>query len=113
MGKAKMKPQFFRHRIKIAALAAAFLAAPAFGGQLSKDLANVPSGTSVDAIVQFKAAPTAAMLDKVKVKGGALKKQHVNVLKDVGVGRAVCHAGAGETVKRGLCVSGPGDQRLA
>src|SRR5258707_1035622 len=43
--------------------------------KISRDLQNLPSGTSLDVIVQFASAPTKTALSSVTVPGGTLNKQ--------------------------------------
>ncbi len=113
-----MKLQSLSHSLSAFATAAAFFVAPAFAGQLSKDLANVPSGTSVDVIVQFKAKPTKAMLGKVTAKGGTMLKQFANVpaaafklngasLADVGPNTDIAYVSPDREVKGSLDYANP------
>lgn len=55
----------------LAIIAAAW---PLLAGQVSKDLQGLPPSATTEVLVQFKATPNDAALDKVKLKGGALKR---------------------------------------
>src|SRR3984957_11486401 len=49
--------------------------------KMSKELAEAPSGSKVDVIVQFTKSPTAYHFNKVLAPGGTLKRNFTGVIK--------------------------------